>query len=241
MSGAPAFERSTPAFAHTKPWRVSQIRMPRSQRTIFAHSESTTSIWRASLPDSAAISCARSPGTTSASRTIRPSLLDTIFCAMTTMSPSRIASRCASAASRMSVARSSPGRISGRPLTAVMVSPVTNSSYDVRHVDTRLESVRGAVRARRPPPLRRPRRGAGLRQRRGERSLPPVARHRRARAVLVGLARRARREDVARADGDERRDTDVPLSPRHRGAGRGHDRARCSRTASSSAWDRASR
>src|SRR6266498_3691062 len=81
------------------------------------------------------------------------------------------------------------------------------------HVDTRVESVGGAVRAFGSPPLRRPGRGARLRQRRRERPLPPLARPRRARAVLLVLARRARREDVARADGDERGDADLPLSP----------------------------
>src|SRR5881397_699075 len=222
VSGAPAFERSTPAFAHTNPWRVSQMRMPRSQRTIFAHSDSTTSIWRASFPASAAIARARSPGTTFARCTMRPSLFDTIFCAITTMSPSRMSCRLARAASRISVARSSPGRISGRPLTAVTVSCVTRSSYDVlAHVDTRLEGLGGAVRADRAAPLRHPRRGARLRQRGRERSLPSLARHRRPRAVLVVLARRAGCEDLAGPDGNERRDAYLPLPPGHRGAGRG--------------------
>ena len=33
VSAAPALDRSTPAFAHTKPWRVRQIRRPRSARS----------------------------------------------------------------------------------------------------------------------------------------------------------------------------------------------------------------
>ena len=42
MSGAPALEASTPAFAHTNPCRVRQMRRPRSARTSSADSSSTT-------------------------------------------------------------------------------------------------------------------------------------------------------------------------------------------------------
>src|SRR6267142_309347 len=72
VSGAPAFERSTPAFAQMNPWRVSLMRTPPFQRTTLTVSESTTSSWRASFPDSAAIARARGPGVTSESRTMRP-------------------------------------------------------------------------------------------------------------------------------------------------------------------------
>ena len=65
--GAPALEASTPALAHTKPWRVRQISRPASARTSSAASERTTSTRRGSLPCSAASARARSPGATSAS------------------------------------------------------------------------------------------------------------------------------------------------------------------------------
>ena len=48
-SGSEALEASTPALAHTKPWRVRQIRRPLTARTSSALSESTTSTWRGSL------------------------------------------------------------------------------------------------------------------------------------------------------------------------------------------------
>ena len=57
-----ALEASTPAFAHTKPWRVRQISTPRSARSSSAVSSSTTCTWRGSLPCSAASACARSAG-----------------------------------------------------------------------------------------------------------------------------------------------------------------------------------
>src|ERR1700687_631361 len=63
---------------------------------------------------------------------MRPSLLDTIFCATTTMSPLLIAVRCARAASRISVARSSAGRISGSPLMAMTTICVMFALEDVR-------------------------------------------------------------------------------------------------------------
>ena len=49
-------------------------------------------MWRGSLPCSAASSRARSPGTTSARATTRPSALETTLCATTSTSPAR--SRC---------------------------------------------------------------------------------------------------------------------------------------------------
>src|SRR5919204_1972380 len=88
-----------------------------------------------------------------------------------------------------------------------------------------MESIGGAVLATGPLALWRARRGARLRQRRRERPLPPLARHRRPRAVLVRLAGRARCVDEEDPYGDERRDADVPLSPGDRRAGVGDARA----------------
>ena len=62
VSGAPALEASTPALAHTKPWRVRQISRPASARTSSAASDRMTSTWRGSLPCSAASASARAPG-----------------------------------------------------------------------------------------------------------------------------------------------------------------------------------
>src|SRR2546428_9361631 len=63
----------------------------------------------------------------------------------------------------------------------------------VPHADTRLQSLRGAVRPARAPRLRDPRRRARLRQRRRQRSLPPLARPGRPRPLLVRLPRGRRR------------------------------------------------
>ena len=56
------FEASTPALAQTKPWRVSQIRTPRSARMTSLLSSSTSCTSAGSLPSSAASSAARSLG-----------------------------------------------------------------------------------------------------------------------------------------------------------------------------------
>ena len=58
-------------------------------RTTFVDSDSTTSTIRGSLPTSAASATACADGTTSARSTVRPSALETIFCAITTTSRSR--------------------------------------------------------------------------------------------------------------------------------------------------------
>ena len=42
VSGPGALEASTPALAHTKPWRVTQISTPRDARKISWDSSSTT-------------------------------------------------------------------------------------------------------------------------------------------------------------------------------------------------------
>ena len=49
MSAPPAFDASTPAFAHTKPWRVTQISTPRSARSTSTDSSRTTCTWRGIL------------------------------------------------------------------------------------------------------------------------------------------------------------------------------------------------
>ena len=58
-SSPPAFDWSTPAFAHTKPWRVRAISRPASARTSSALSDRISSTRRGSLPCSAASARAR--------------------------------------------------------------------------------------------------------------------------------------------------------------------------------------
>ena len=86
---APLDDWSTPLLAHTKPWWVSVISTGPSWRTMRFASRSTTSMTAGSL------SHGRRPlrwrtgdGSTSASSTVRPSALDTIFDVTTTTSPS---------------------------------------------------------------------------------------------------------------------------------------------------------
>src|SRR2546429_2216345 len=112
VSGSGAFEASTPAEAQTKPGRVSAITSGARVRRIRALSRRITSSRRGS--SFAARSRAWAEGSTSASRTTRPSALETTLCATTTTSPS---SR--SAAAAISSARSSPSRTSGSPLTGI--------------------------------------------------------------------------------------------------------------------------
>src|SRR5207244_7388441 len=91
----------------------------------------------------------------------------------------------------------------------------------VPHADTRLQGLRGAIRPARAPRLRDPRGRARLRQRRGQRSLPPLARHGRPRSLLVRLAGGGRRPHEAHTDWNERRHAVIPLSPGDRGPGHG--------------------
>ena len=84
--GPLAFDASTPAEAHTKPCRVRAITSGGRERTTSADSRRITSTWRGS-PSSPASSTARGDGSTSSSRTTRPSTFDTAFCATTTTSP----------------------------------------------------------------------------------------------------------------------------------------------------------
>src|SRR5207247_346622 len=92
------FDRSTPAFAHTKPWAVSlTISSPR-RRSTRTDSRSTSTLWESG-----------SSGSTASSR---PSALDTTFWVTTTTSPAR-----SSARSAIRSARTSPARISPSPVT----------------------------------------------------------------------------------------------------------------------------
>ena len=62
MSGAGAFEASTPAFAHTKPWRVRQMSTPRSARRTSLGLVEHDLEERGSLSCSPASASARAPG-----------------------------------------------------------------------------------------------------------------------------------------------------------------------------------
>ena len=85
MPGPFAFDASTPADAHTNPCRVSAITSGGRARTTSRLSRRMTSIRRAS--SSPASSRARADGSTSSSRTTRPSTFETAFCATTSTSP----------------------------------------------------------------------------------------------------------------------------------------------------------
>ena len=77
-----------PALAQTKPWWVSTISTPRSARSTSRLSARISSTRAGSLPSTAASRRASAPGITEESRRTRPSALETIFCEMTTTSPS---------------------------------------------------------------------------------------------------------------------------------------------------------
>jgi hypothetical protein len=114
---APLDDWSTPALAHTNPWRVSVINTGPIWRTIRTDSLSTTSTTRASLSHCRAHSLANVDGSTSASSIAQPSAFDTIFDVTTTTSPSTSNACCA-----ISAARSAPGSISGSPSTGTIIS-----------------------------------------------------------------------------------------------------------------------
>ena len=111
---ASTFDRSTPALAHTNPWRVSlMMRSPRRRRM---RTDSASTIARRA---------SRSSGSTC---TRRPSALETIFWVTTRQSPSSRGVSCAAAASAISGASASSGRTSGTPCTGMMVSGRTDVS-----------------------------------------------------------------------------------------------------------------
>ena len=117
--GAEALEASTPALAHTKPWRVRQTSTPRSARSTSADWSSTTCTcariarrWPRRFGRQLARALAGAaprPATT-----VAPSALETAVCAIATSCPSCSCSRPASAPA-ISAARSSPARTSGMP------------------------------------------------------------------------------------------------------------------------------
>ena len=116
VSGPFALEPSTPADAHTNPWRVSAMTSGGRARKTSRASPSITSMRRGS--DSPASSRARSEGSMPASWTTRPSTFETAFWATTrTSSCSKPVPR--AAASTRSAARSSPSSSSGIPRSGI--------------------------------------------------------------------------------------------------------------------------
>ena len=163
---------STPAFAHTKPWRVRQISRPRSARSSSADSSRTTCTCRGSLPCSAASARARAPARRrrAPARGPRPSRPP---CARSrARRPARAASNRAGGGS--SAARSSPGA-------------------DLREAGERVEGDRAVTRACRKPLEQRARaRRAGLRRAGAPSAAPRGRRACRRRARATAAARRAR-------------------------------------------------
>src|SRR3990170_966912 len=109
-----AFERSTPAFAQTKPCSVSAMTSSSRRRRTRRASRRTTARW-------------------SSACSTRPSAFDTAFCATTTTSPCS-SPPARSTASPRSAPRSSPGRISGSPGSGRMrisAEAVTQAGQDV--------------------------------------------------------------------------------------------------------------
>ena len=91
---------------------------------------STTCTARASLPCSAASSCARAPGSTPARSTTAPSALETALCATTTIWPSCRSQRALGVQRRRSAPRDRPRRGSraGRPGYARRGRPISSAS-----------------------------------------------------------------------------------------------------------------
>ena len=179
--GRRALDWSTPAFAHTKPWRVRQISRPRvGAHELGASRRGSTSTWRGSLPCSAASSRARAPRRRRRrARTIRPSALETTLCATTSTSRRRV--ELARRRARAARARSSPGRTSGRP----------GSGVAARSAAAAREPLEQRARARRAAAARRRARRAARRGRRACR--------RRARATARARPAPARRPPRASA------------------------------------------
>ena len=105
-SASATLDWSTPALAITKPRRCCMIIRFGRLRTTLADSDRTTSTILGSLPTFAARASAWADGTTSARSTVRPSALETIFCAITTTSRS-----CRGWSARSAAARISAGKI----------------------------------------------------------------------------------------------------------------------------------
>ncbi len=113
LSGGPTLERSMPALADVKPSRCFTINKPGRMRDMPSLSLKINSTKRGSFSVILAISCAWMLGAMSAKLTIRPSALETIFWAMTTIS---FSSNCKDAVANADSSRSvtsSPACTSG--------------------------------------------------------------------------------------------------------------------------------
>ena len=117
-SAGATLDWSTPAFAMTKPSLCSTISKFGRARTTRRDSDSTISTSRGSLLISAPSFSASADGVTVATSTVRPSALETIFCATTNTSPARGRNLLVSSASPSNLARSCPACTIGRPGTA---------------------------------------------------------------------------------------------------------------------------
>src|SRR3990172_5276068 len=118
-----------------KPCRVSAIRMPRSIRTIRFASRRISSTRRGSLSRRTAQERARGEGVASRRGITLPSALETTFCVTTRMSPGRNSSPNDLTASTINAPRSSPWRISGRP-----VRPMRESSGALSDIEPPVDS-----------------------------------------------------------------------------------------------------
>ena len=111
MSSPGTFDWSTPAFAHTRPWRVRVISTPRSARSTSVLSSRITCTSARVLAERVA-ELARALPTARTSRSVAQAALrlgDDLL-ATTSTSPSPIAALAPAAAPRSAPARSSPGR-----------------------------------------------------------------------------------------------------------------------------------
>src|SRR5579872_1899321 len=93
---------------------------PFSMRTMRLACRSASSMTRASLLNLAAQRTARFEGAIESSLTILPSDLETIFCATTKIFPRSMGRERRATASTMTLARSSPGTISGIPVSGII-------------------------------------------------------------------------------------------------------------------------
>ena len=113
-SGSAALDASTPALAHTKPWRVRQISRPASARTSSAASDSTPRRGAGPCRARRPARCARSPGRhVGEPHDPALGLGDDLV-----RDRDDVGRRAARRRRASSAARSSPGRISGSPGSA---------------------------------------------------------------------------------------------------------------------------
>ena len=97
------------------------------------------------------------------------------------------------------------------------------ASQEICGDQARIQGIGGAIRAGRAAGLRLSCGGSRVRFRLHQRSLSAMEACRRARPVFADVARRARRQNVARRDRHQRADADVPLPSLHRRPGVRHD------------------